>query len=457
MFNISVRTVDGTRVVLFNTLRGSLCVCESADLPMVDRFLSEGAFKPTSSGERDFLDRMMELGYAVEDQCDEIEIVRNRKLAGMQDPNRLDVIVLPNMNCNFACPYCYESHEPGSAMSSEVERRIVAFLKAQIPRSSVLLLSWFGGEPLLNHGNVVAVSKAAQDICRTHDVALVGNVTTNGYLLDAQKARALVDCGIYNYQITVDGPPAIHNRTRRLRGGGETFDRVFENITILAKTDPRVRISLRVNFNHQNIDSIPDLLELFDPAICSSLRVVFEPIFGDHCLSATENIEAPEISEKLFRYYAMARTLGYDVSLGALPIGQLVYCYAERENQFIFSHVGDVYKCSVSRFSPGQRFGYLDSRGALVRDDARWQSWFRMDLFEEKCYSCQYLPLCMGGCRRARCEGGETGSYCRLVPTNASFALKAIAFGGFEELLCRIGVAEESLVVEMNSDREVSK
>jgi sulfatase maturation enzyme AslB (radical SAM superfamily) len=80
-----------------------------------------------------------------------------------------------------------------------------------------------------------------------------------------------------------------------------------------------------------------------------------------------------------------------------------------------------------------------------------------MDLFEEKCYSCQYLPLCMGGCRRARCEGVETGSYCRLVPTNASFALKAIAFGGFEELLCRIGVAEESLVVEMNSDREVSK
>src|ERR1035438_9306227 len=170
IFNISVRTADGTRAVLFNTLRGSLCACEPADLPMVDRFLSEGVFMPTSSGERDFLARMLELGYAVEDQCDEIEIVRNRKLTGMQDPSRLDVIVLPNMNCNFACPYCYEAHEPGSAMSSEVERRIVAFLEAQIPRFSVLLLSWFGGEPLLNYDSVVAISAAAQGICRSHGV-----------------------------------------------------------------------------------------------------------------------------------------------------------------------------------------------------------------------------------------------------------------------------------------------
>ena len=73
------------RVVLFNALRGSFCICESADLPMVDQFLAEGAFKPTSFAEQDFLDRTMELGYAVDDQCDEIEIGRNRKQAGMQD------------------------------------------------------------------------------------------------------------------------------------------------------------------------------------------------------------------------------------------------------------------------------------------------------------------------------------------------------------------------------------
>jgi len=417
---------------------------------MVLRFLSEGAFTPATEEDALFLSRMLELGFAVDDQCDEIEVVRNRKMVGMHDPNRLDVIVLPNMNCNFACPYCYESHNPSSAMSDEVERRIIAFLEEQIPRFSVLLLSWFGGEPLLNYDRVVAISAAAQRICQSQNVALIGNVTTNGYLFDERKARGLVECGIYNYQITVDGPPEIHNRTRPLRGGGGTFDRVFESIAILVKTDQRVHVSLRVNFNHQNIDSIPDLLALFESSIRSSLRVVFEPIFGDRCLSATANMEAPEISDRLFQYYAMARDMGYDVTLGGLPIGQLVYCYAERENQFIISHVGDLYKCSVSRFSPDDRVAYLDKQGAVVRDEARWRAWFGMDLFDEKCYSCKYLPLCMGGCRRARAEGGDTGSYCKLVPTNASFALKTIALGGFEELLCRASGVKDRMVRDVD-------
>jgi uncharacterized protein len=458
VFNISVPATDDTRVVLFNTLRGSLSVCDPEELPLVNRFLSEGVFEPVSKEQESFLNRMLELGYAVDDRCDEMEIVRNRKRAGMCDPNRLDIIVLPNMNCNFACPYCYEAHQAGSAMSSEVERRIIAFFEAQIPRFRVLLLSWFGGEPLLNFETVVAVSTAAQDICRRHNVALVGNVTTNGYLVDEQRARILVERGIHNYQITVDGPPEVHNRTRRLRGGGGTFDRVFESITILARTDPRVHVSLRVNFNHQNIDSIPHLLELFDPIVRPSLRVVFEPVFGDHCLSATKNIEAREISDKLFRYYALARELGYDVTQGGLPIGQLVYCYAERENQFIFNHAGDLYKCSVSRFAAEERFGYLNSQGEIVREDGRWQAWFGMDLFDEKCYSCKYLPLCMGGCRRARVEGDATGSYCKLVPTNVSFALKTVAFGSFRELLIANGTEESmSFNTDADSDKELSQ
>jgi hypothetical protein len=44
----------------------------------------------------------------------------------------------------------------------------------------------------------------------------------------------------------------------------------------------------------------------------------------------------------------------------------------------------------------------------------------------------------MGGCRKARMESGATGTFCKLVPTNASYTLKSIAFGTFESELARL-------------------
>jgi hypothetical protein len=41
----------------------------------------------------------------------------------------------------------------------------------------------------------------------------------------------------------------------------------------------------------------------------------------------------------------------------------------------------------------------------------------------------------MGGCHKMRLQNQNTGSYCSLVPTNSSYLLKQIAFGGFEQKL----------------------
>jgi uncharacterized protein len=437
-FNIlTSSTGDNRQIVLFNSLRGSLTLWDPEEFGVAKCFLSAPIVEPDSPAGRAVLEKLIELGFVIRDECDEMQVVRERKTAGMNDPNRLDLIVLPNMDCNFRCPYCYELHQPSSQMSDDVEHRINRFLETQVPQFKVVLLSWFGGEPLLSYQRVVSISSRARDLCSRHDVALVSNITTNGYLLNRARIEELVGLGIHNYQITVDGPPEVHDRTRRLRNGQGTFSKVHENIVSLTRSDGRVKISLRVNFNHKNIDAIPELLDVFSPEIRRSLRVVFEPIFGDHCLSATRNLTPDSISSKLVSFYALAKKSGYDVVLGDLPVGQLVYCYAERENQFIFGPNGDLFKCSVSQFGDCDRVGFLDAHGTIVRDEARWHQWFGIDLFDDKCYSCAVLPLCMGGCRRARIEGGETGSFCKLVPTNASYTLKMMAFGEFEDMLRR--------------------
>ena len=263
------------------------------------------------------------------------------------------------------------------------------------------------------------------------------NITTNGYAFTDKLIDEFLALDLRSYQITVDGPESIHNKTRILKNGKGSFSRVKANVIKLATSSEAVKISLRVNYNHNNIYYIPELLHEFPARIRAQLRVVFEPIFGSSDLSATSNLSPNEISKSITEYYELASTLGYDVVLGGLGIGKLVYCYAEREDQYIINFKGEVFKCSVSDFSSDKRVGYIDSSGVLIKDSKQWDAWFNMDLFEDKCNSCVFLPLCMGGCRKERLESKTTGSYCHLVPTNTSHVLKSIAFGNFSGLLKR--------------------
>jgi uncharacterized protein len=318
-------------------------------------------------------------------------------------------------------------------MHPDMVEALKAWLTANIPLHKVVMLHWFGGEPLLQCGTVMSVSQHAKSIAEKNGSLLVLHITTNGYLLTRNRAQELTGAGIHDFQITVDGPAKAHDKMRILTNGGSTFHRVFQNVCSVASVDEQVKVTLRINFNHDNLKSIPELLELFPTAIRPQLRVVFEPIFGDCSLSAISNVPPSELSQKTSQYSEYAASLGYDVNFGlsAVKPGKLVYCYAEREHQYIINFDGNVFKCSVGEFSPNERVGRLLSNGRVEKRDSEWANWTGGVLFSEKCHSCVYLPMCMGGCRKMRMQ--EDPQQCALVATNSSYLLKQVAFGGLQE------------------------
>lgn len=433
-YNIATNHSDSGDTILFNSLYGTTVVIDADTLPTVMQLLKHPSCAHTTD-RSDVLGFLIRGKFIVNDDIDELGIVKHRKLCGIKDKNRADVIVMPNLCCNFACPYCYEHHDHSNRMTKEVESSIATWLDKIIDTHKVVLLSWFGGEPLLSYKTILSLGSHASARSKKRGVNLLTNITTNGYALNPSMIEALIALEIFNYQITVDGPPDMHDKMRVLVSGEGTFKKVHSNILDLARADKRVKISLRVNYNHNNLHSIPELLSLFPTLVRPQLRVVYEPIFGDDQLSATENITGEEISSSITRYYDLARKMGFDVVLGGLGIGKLAYCYAEREDQYILNYNGDVFKCSVTDFTPSERVGYIDSNGEFVKNSNKWNAWFDIQAFEDKCEECKFLPLCMGGCRKDRIENRKTGNHCNLVPTNTSHALKSIAFGSFNELL----------------------
>ena len=131
------------------------------------------------------------------------------------------------------------------------------------------MLYWFGGEPLMHFDAVLAISRHARRVAEGAGVMSVLHMTTNGYGLTRERSKALVRAGVHDFQITLDGPAETHNRLRVLQNGKGTYDRVFQNVCALASIEGELKITLRINFNHTNIDAIPTLLRAFPLTIRS--------------------------------------------------------------------------------------------------------------------------------------------------------------------------------------------
>jgi uncharacterized protein len=91
---------------------------------------------------------------------------------------------------------------------------IVSFAKTVVndyqPRE--LVVTYFGGEPLLDFSSLAAISGCIQDeLPQGLDARQA--VITNGTLL-GRYAPALREIGVTTAQVTLDGPPEVHDRRR---------------------------------------------------------------------------------------------------------------------------------------------------------------------------------------------------------------------------------------------------
>lgn len=171
-------------------------------------------------------------------------------------------------HCNLSCIMCdlYGKREEIDAIRSRREspekrfgpalmEKICASFRAPKP-----VLSFGGGEPLLHPQIAEFISCAKRH-------GFVCTLTTNGTLLE-RHAAALVDSGLDNIVISIDGPEDIHDATRgvkgafmRARGGAREL---AECIRRKGSPTPRLRINCTINSrNFSILSALPGIAEDF--------------------------------------------------------------------------------------------------------------------------------------------------------------------------------------------------
>lgn len=297
--------------------------------------------------------------------------------AGLPAHDALHLIVMPTEQCNLRCTYCYEDFSRGR-MPPPVIRGLKRFLDRRAPELRRLVLGWFGGEPLLAADIVAEVQRHVQALARRHPgLATSASMTTNAVLLSRRRFEQLLDLGVREYQITLDGPRDIHDRKRVRRGGQGTFDRIWSNLVAASAIDQDFTILARVHVGPDNEAVLPSFIDEFRAAFGGDrrFRLFLRPLSRlggpqDAALPVFASAAGQETTDKL-RQHARGLELP-QCEPAAHPV-----CYAANPDSFVIRSDGYLAKCTVAFRDPGNCVGWLREDGRVELDPRKMAVWMR--------------------------------------------------------------------------------
>ena len=332
----------------------------------------------------------------------------------------LSVTAALTLECNLACPYCFEDHFRGRfVMSAETADLLVQRLRERMADGWDVTVDFYGGEALMRLDLLRGIAARLRDAAALHGVAFAFNLFSNGVLLTRRVVEELLPLGLAAVRLTIDGPSDIHDAQRPFVSGHGSFAVIMAN---LREVHGLVPVDLGGNYTRDNYRRFPELLDLLieqriDPA--KMKEVSFSPVMpkadgsglGDHAATCACSGEPWAIEANLF--------LREEIMRRGFPTSKLQpsACMIEFANDLVVGYDGSLYKCPVFMGQEELRVGSLAEGIGDYRQSHNLDVWKN-----DECLECAYLPLCFGGCRffRKLKTGAINGVDCRRVMLDAS-------------------------------------
>src|SRR5215510_3269759 len=290
MFNVKVVLPESNEVFLMNILSDAQLLVSSDVAVLLDR-IKDGQ-RTFNAEEQETVETLVENGFIVDNREDEQQALHKYFTAMREDTDQLRVTVLTTLQCNFACDYCFQGdhgdyNKFAAKMTMEQAEGVARWIETRLDevRPQKFVMSFFGGEPLLNLPVMYYLAERCHAMCEERGIPQLVNVITNGLLLTRDVVEQLTPYGLNGVKITLDGDRDTHNRMRPLRGRQGTFDRIIENIREVADLVP---VTIGGNFDESSVDSYPHLLDfLREQDFGGKLaKVNFKPIVRTEPVSA---------------------------------------------------------------------------------------------------------------------------------------------------------------------------
>ena len=147
-YNFFFKAEDGTYLA-FNAMSGGLATLEDGEYEEVKAILADpGSYKADTDEKKRLWNALLKGKFIIEKEVDELEVLKMRNRVGRFKTDVLTLIIMPTLQCNFRCIYCYESF-PNISMGRDIEEGVIKWVIEKTRSVQALYVGWFGGEPLL--------------------------------------------------------------------------------------------------------------------------------------------------------------------------------------------------------------------------------------------------------------------------------------------------------------------
>lgn len=309
------------------------------------------------------------------------------------------ITVLPTLDCNFNCPYCFEQKVKGT-MRSETSDNVINWI-SQYPNISNIRITWFGGEPLLAPDVIQYFTEKLKE--KTQATLEKNSIITNGYFLTEENIQMLEKCGINSIQVSMDGIFEKHNCKRYTKTDKKTFETILSNIDTFDRLRLDMYLTIRIGVDKDNKNDYYEAQEFFRNRYANKKISVVPAFIIETTKSCMESCVSDE-QEKLEFYKVLSKKTSSKDFI--YPSNNVEECAIRNFNSWVIDSKGDVYKCWEIIGNEKYKVGYIDANGMHISNQKILNRYlYGADPLEEtKCRECQLLPICSGGCPHKRIE-----------------------------------------------------
>lgn len=381
--------IENNYSIAYNAFSNACAIIENRKLEEFFDFI-----KYKSEIELSFLQNLQKGSFLIEDNIDELELVRYNLYKSRFSTSTLNLTIIPTLDCNFNCVYCFEKKvHICEYMNKDIQKQIVKFVNNHADHISAFNVIWYGGEPLLALEIMESLSLSFIRICSENKIIYSASLITNGFLLTRDVLTKLQKIKINTIQVTIDGGPEDHNVKRPLIGGGKTFEKILYNLSNGIDLLPRVLIRINIDVNNQDAGNIV-MNYIKQYGLIDKIEVYLGCIRDDNnCYDKNVCLDEKTFAKLEFAFVSSIKPN----SIVMYPRNKFSFCCADNVNSLVVGSDGSLYKCWSEVGNINKSVGNIKNTENKV--NKKILDYIMFDpTYKDPCKDCDILPICMGGC-----------------------------------------------------------
>lgn len=317
-----------------------------------------------------------------------------------------NILLLPTLNCQASCSYCFGPHQHSAVMSEEVVHQTAKWIdqlarqaRFYSPNQRVNII-FHGGEPLLAGYSFFA--KALPIFTENIGRPVAFSVLSNLWALDKRLVELFKQYKVL-VAVSVDGPEEINDRQR----GAGYFRRSMAGLQMLRDSD--VPVFAMCTFTSLSAPKADEIFDFFlEQKLDFQFKNVVEPFeINGRSINTLSCEEQHKLVDTLLRRFFQASG-----QIRVKSLERMVRSIVTRENSmYIVGNClgkklavdpeGGIYLCQ--RFAGMKKYQWASvSRQPSMEQLAGtagyciYTQW--MERVSEECAGCSYFDICGGGC-----------------------------------------------------------